>query len=61
MERVEVNLDGVKSIVDFEVIEIIDGIYPYLALFGINWEFDNSAVLVWRIEICPLSQTQWGW
>lgn len=45
MEKVEVNLDGVKSTIDFEVIETIDETYPYLALLGINRAFDNNAIL----------------
>jgi hypothetical protein len=28
--------------VDFEVNEIVDDIFPYLALLGIDWDFNNS-------------------
>lgn len=45
MERVEVNLDGVKSLADFEVIEIVDETNLYSTFLGINWEFDNSSIL----------------
>jgi hypothetical protein len=41
MIGVRVNIDGVCSVVDFEVIEIVDGSTPYLELLGINWEFKN--------------------
>jgi hypothetical protein len=36
-----VDLDGVHTKVDFEVIEIVDGTTPYLTFLGLNWEFDN--------------------
>lgn len=44
-ENIEVNIDGVRSKVDFEVIEIIDDTNPYPTLLGIDWEFDNLAIL----------------
>jgi hypothetical protein len=45
LEQVEVNIEGVKTKVDFEVIEITDEFDPYHALLGIDWTFDNNAVL----------------
>ena len=45
MEQVKVKLDGVISIVDVEVIEIMDETNMYLALLAIDWAFDNSYVI----------------
>jgi hypothetical protein len=45
LEQVEVNIEGVKTKDDFEVIEIMDDSDPYPALLGIDWAFDNNAVL----------------
>jgi len=42
---VPVDIDGVSTLADFEVIEIIDDSNPYLALLGIEWEIDNYAVI----------------
>ena len=42
---VPVDIDGVSTLADFEVIEIIDDSNPYLALLGIEWEIDNDAVI----------------
>ena len=39
LSSVPVDLDGVRSLADFEVIEIIDDSTPYPALLGINWAF----------------------
>ncbi len=45
LPHVSVNIDGVQSFADFEIIEIIGDSRPYLALLGIDWAFDNKAVI----------------
>jgi hypothetical protein len=45
LEQVEVNIEGVKTKVYFEVIEIMDDSDPYPALLGIDWAFENNVVL----------------
>jgi len=42
---VPVDIDGVSTLADFEVIEIIDDSNPYPALLGIEWAIDNAAVI----------------
>jgi hypothetical protein len=42
---VSVNIDGVCSVEDFEVIEIVDGSTPYPTLLGLDWEFDNHTII----------------
>jgi len=38
-------LDGVRSIVEFEEIEIVDDRKPYPALLRIEWAFDKNAII----------------
>ena len=45
LNDVEVNIDGVKIVVKFEVIEILEDVYPYLEMFGIDWAFGNNFIL----------------
>jgi hypothetical protein len=45
MEGVIVDLDRVCTKVDFRVIEIADGTTPYPTLLGLDWEFDNHAII----------------
>ena len=45
LPSVPVDLQGVCSLADFKVIEIIDDSMPYPALLGINWEFKNQAII----------------
>jgi hypothetical protein len=45
LEHFLVDIDGVRTFVDFEVIEIVDDTCPYPALLGINWAFNNSTMV----------------
>ena len=45
LEHVLVDIDGVRTFGDFEVIEIVDDSFPYPALLGIDWAFDNSTIV----------------
>ena len=45
LSNVPVDIDGVRSLADFEVIEIIDDSNPFPALLGIDWAFDNLVVI----------------
>ena len=45
LSNIPVDIDGVWSLGDFEVIEIIDDSRLYPMLLGIEWEFDNLAVI----------------
>jgi len=42
---VTVYLDGVRTKAYFKVIEIVDGTTPYPALLGLDWEFDDEAII----------------
>ena len=58
MERFEVNLDGIKRLVDFEVIKIVDETDPYPTLLGINKAFDNNTILnLKNIKVAFVSET----
>jgi hypothetical protein len=39
------DIEGVRTFVDFEVIEIVDDSCPYPALLDIDWDFDNLTVI----------------
>jgi hypothetical protein len=45
LENVEVDLARVKTVVDFEVIEIMGEKDPYPSLLGIDWAYDNYVVI----------------
>ena len=45
LKGVTIDLDGVHTKADFEVIEIVDGTTPYPVLLGLDWAFDNQAII----------------
>jgi hypothetical protein len=45
LEHVPVDIDRVRTFAYFEVIEIVDDNFPYPALLGIDWAFNNSTVV----------------
>lgn len=45
LSGVPVDLDRVRSLAEFEVIDIIDDSNPYPALMGIEWALDNNVVI----------------
>jgi hypothetical protein len=44
LEYIPMNIDGVRTFTNFEVIEIVDDNFPYPVLLGIDWAFNNSTV-----------------
>jgi hypothetical protein len=45
LKGVIIDLDGVCTKEDFKVIEIVDGTRPYPTLLGLDWAFDNQAII----------------
>jgi hypothetical protein len=45
LKGVIVDLDGVHAKADFEVIEIVDGTTPFPSFLGLDWAFDNHAII----------------
>jgi hypothetical protein len=45
LKGIIVDLDGVCTMVDFEVIDIVDKTSPYRAFLGLYWAFDNQGII----------------
>jgi hypothetical protein len=45
LKGIPVDIDGVCSMDDFEVIDIVDNTSPYPALLGLDWPFDNRDII----------------
>jgi hypothetical protein len=53
LKGVTVVLDGVRIKSYFEVIEILDDTTPYPTLLGLDWAFDNQAIInlkTWKMK-----------
>jgi hypothetical protein len=45
LESVEIDVAGVKTVANFEVIEIMGNKDPYPTLLGIDWDYENYALI----------------
>ena len=45
LKGIPVDLDGVLTMEDFEVIDIVDNSTPYPSLLGLDWAFDNQSII----------------
>jgi hypothetical protein len=45
LKGILVDLDGVCTMEDFEVIDIIDNTSPHPPLLGLDWCFDNHTII----------------
>jgi hypothetical protein len=45
LKGVTIDLDGVCTKTNFEVIEIVDVTTPYPKFLGLDWEFDNQTII----------------
>jgi hypothetical protein len=45
LEHVPVDINGLRTFADFEVIDIVDDSCPYPVLLGIDWAFNNSTMV----------------
>ena len=60
LSSVPVDLDGVRNLADFEVIEIIDDNTPYSTLLGIDWAFENQVIINLKKRPCHLKAMEFG-
>ena len=51
LEGVKVDIAGVNTYTDFEVIDIMGDKDPYPALLGIDWAFENYAIIDLKKEL----------
>lgn len=45
LKGILVDLDGVRTMAHFEVINIVDNTSPYPTLLGMDWAFDNQNII----------------
>ena len=51
LSNVIVDVEGLRTYADFEVINIVDDTNPYLALLGIDWDIDNQTIIKFKKNI----------
>ena len=51
MINVSIDVEGLHTCADFEVINIVDDMNPYPALLGIYWDIDNQTIINFKKRI----------
>ena len=51
LSNVSVNVEGLHTFAEFEVINIVDDTNPYPALLGIDWAIDNQTIINFKKRI----------
>ena len=51
LSQVPVDIEGLRTFIDFEVINIVDDTNPYPTLLGIYWAIDNQMIINFKTMI----------
>ena len=58
LSQVLVNFEGLRTYVNFEVIEIVNDTNPYPALLGIDWAIDNQTIINFKKRILSFEDSK---
>ena len=53
-----VEVEGLRTYADFEVIDIVDDTNIYPALIGIDWEIDNQTIINFKKRILSFEDSE---
>ena len=51
MGQFQVDIEGLRTFTDLEVIDILDDTTPYPVLLGIDWEMENQMIINFKRRI----------
>ena len=51
IRQVSVDIEGMRTFIEFEVINIVDDTNPYPALLGIDWAINNQTIINFKKRI----------
>ena len=51
LSQVPVDIEGLCTFIDFEVINIVDDKNPYPTLLGIDWAIDNQTIINFKKRV----------
>ena len=58
MSQVPVDIEGLHTFVDFEVINIVDDTNPYPVLLGIDWAIGNQTIIKFKKMILSFEDNE---
>ena len=58
LSQVPINIEGLCTFVDFEVINIVDDTNPYPVILGIDWAIDNQIIINLKKKILSFEDNE---
>ena len=58
MSHVPIDIEGLCTFADYEVINIVDDTNPYSALLGIDWAIDNQTIINFKKRILSFEDNE---
>ena len=58
LSQVPVNIEGLRTSIDFQVINIFDDTHPYPTLLGIDWAIDNHTIIKFKKRILSFEDNE---
>ena len=58
LSQVRVDIEGLRTFVNFEFINIVDDTNPYPALLGIDWAIDNQTIINFKKRILSFKDNE---
>ena len=58
LSQVLVDIEGLCTFADFEVINIVDDMNPYPTLLGIDWAIDNHTIINFKKRILSFEDNE---
>ena len=58
LTQVPIEVKGLRTYADFELIDIVDDTNPYPALLGIDWAIDNQTIINFKKRILSFKDSK---
>ena len=58
LSQVPVDIEGLRTFVEFEFINIVDDTNPYPSLFKIDWDIDNQTIINFKKRILSFEDNE---
>ena len=58
LSQVPIDIEGLHTITNFEIINIVDDTNPYPALLEINWAIDNHTIINFKKKILSFKDNE---
>ena len=58
LSQVPVDIEGLRTFADFEVINIVDDTNPYFTLMGLYWAIENQTIINFKKRILSFGDNE---